>query len=530
MRRFACPVVVFLVLLAFGTSADARKLQPPGVTPLATPFDQGVELEGAVAPVGATEVELRFAQYNGTLEVLECAKSGPVQGGQTLLVLSPEWIDKEVEDAKIALDLAKTNFEIAAVAHAAVVDELKLKLEAAERSLRLAKESLERFETVERQLRINESNQSLQYSIDRIADQKEELAQLEKMYGEDDLTEETEEIVLKRARRALKRSEQSLAFRKIRQGWLFEETLPRDHEKRKTEVRKRTIEFDKLTKTLALEQRKKDIEHRKADVARKRLEKKLADLTVDRGLLTVRAPVSGGVAVPAAFREGKWERLGSGPYGYEPGDRVKARTVLFTVLDPRRLRVRATVSQADRPDVAVGAAVLMTCTAAPGAILPGEVDWIAPFAGTRDKDGDRYELWVRLASGHPALRPGQKVRVGVPTPTAPTRLVLPAGCVRKTGDGSVVTVLGRSEGPTTQPVKVIERLAGCVAITGLDENAHVQWHRKKKASKKKAKAKAKGVAKKGAEAKKGDPESIKDDEARDADDADGEDTDEAKGR
>ena len=63
--------------------------------------------------------------------------------------------------------------------------------------------ALSRFLEWEKAMRLQEADLRLQGSKDNLADQEEELAQLEKMYKSDDLTEETEEIVLKRQRRAV---------------------------------------------------------------------------------------------------------------------------------------------------------------------------------------------------------------------------------------------------------------------------------------------------------------------------------------
>ena len=72
-------------------------------------------------------------------------------------------------------------------------------LVAAERSRRIAKEDLAQMLEVELPTARKAVDFSLQMSADSLAYEKEELRQLEKMYKADDLTEETEEIVLRRA-------------------------------------------------------------------------------------------------------------------------------------------------------------------------------------------------------------------------------------------------------------------------------------------------------------------------------------------
>ena len=92
--------------------------------------------------------------------------------------------------------ISKRRSEGSGYARTSAALERKQKREA----LRRAEDDLAYWNDVLRPAQIEEAEYRLDGQRNRLADQKEELAQLEKMYGEDDLTEETEEIVLSRAR------------------------------------------------------------------------------------------------------------------------------------------------------------------------------------------------------------------------------------------------------------------------------------------------------------------------------------------
>src|ERR1043166_7318617 len=157
-----------------------------------------VDLQGAFDAKDAVEIAVRPQIWGDELEVEEAGPSGTVEAGAGLVRFRTEKIDDAIRVAERELGIAKAilavqteeqrrQFEAAAIAMA------KTELDA-----RTAQRALDDFEKVEMPLRLEEADHGIQGTRNYIADQTEELAQLEKMYKADDLTEETEEIVLKR--------------------------------------------------------------------------------------------------------------------------------------------------------------------------------------------------------------------------------------------------------------------------------------------------------------------------------------------
>ena len=95
-----------------------------------------------------------------------------------------------------------------------------LSLASRKRSKEQSEEDLAYFEKTDRTHREKAAKQNLKRSTDYLSYAKEELEQLQKMYAADDLTEETEEIILTRAKN-------SVASAQFRMG--IDETLNCSH-------------------------------------------------------------------------------------------------------------------------------------------------------------------------------------------------------------------------------------------------------------------------------------------------------------
>ncbi len=462
-RRIVLSAFVFawILLPAVPSVAEqpvSEKPLPPSVVVEEGPFGSAVVMDGVLAPLGAVEVKCDPKHYSGPFEFVEAVGAGPVEPGQTLAKFDREPIDRQLEAGALDLELARTRFEQSEIKRFSEIEKLRLALEDARRAHRIAKEKLERFERVERQLRVDEAVQGMAWTRDSLSNQQEELEQLEKMYKEDDLTEETEEIVLRRARRALERSKRSFEFRKLRHKWFLTETLPRDHEGLRLALRKREIKLDEATKSLELEKREVELEHKKAKRDLAEQDREYSELKADRELMVVRAPSSGGYALPGDFRGGKWSGLGEDGIRWRPGDRVSRGVVLYTVFEPTRLGVRATVDQTHLAAIRPGRPCRVSSSVAAGSTFPAEVELVADYA-----EGTKYDVRIALRSGHPWFRAGQKVKATVMGASAPVGLSIPTRCVVGKGTKAHVLLLGAA-GVETRPVLLGEKIGDRIGI------------------------------------------------------------------
>src|SRR5262249_14942570 len=217
---------------------------------------------------GAVERSLEREAWGGEWKVLEAVGGqGPVVAGKVLVSFDTDKIDE-------AIALGEKDFEIATRAlgqrreeNQRAAETSAVALAQAEEEKSAADERLEHFRKTDRELRIKESEEQIKSSKDGIQDQEEELAQLRKMYKADDVVEETEEIVMKRAERALTRSKVWLAFQESRFKTMVELQLPRELHGIELEVRKTALGLDRLRATSAIALEQGRIDFAKAEIA-----------------------------------------------------------------------------------------------------------------------------------------------------------------------------------------------------------------------------------------------------------------------
>ena len=157
-----------------------------------------------------------------------------------------------------------------------------IRLEAAERAERRASEELKRFLTVGRDSFIESADFSLQSAKNYLDYQMEELKQLEAMYEADDLTEETEEIVLKRTRNSVESAKFSLERAKLYHDREMSMNLPRTEHERQVAVKQAAIDLEKAKATLPAALESAKLKLSKQRLSLQKSETKLKRLLEDR--------------------------------------------------------------------------------------------------------------------------------------------------------------------------------------------------------------------------------------------------------
>jgi hypothetical protein len=434
-----------------------------------------VEASGVFTPLGAAEVTVEPEAYGGELKVVEAFRApGPVEAGQQLLRLDTEKYEEQVA-------VASRDAEIAAAALAARREDAKraeetsaAALAKAEQEKATADSRLRTFLDTEKDLRVRESEHRLQGTKDGISDQEEELAQLKKMYKSDDVVEETEEIVMKRAERALARTKVLLGFQTLRYRLLVDVELPREQRDLELAVRKEALELDHLRSTAgyALEQGRLGLAKDQAALERQNVA--LARLRADRERFVVRAPHSG-LAIVGAFARGKWAAAEEAKRGEDlaralaPGRSVPAKQVLWTIVRPGSVEFRTTVNEATVLSVRPGQPAELTCGALGDAALSGRVERVSP-TGT---DG-YHEVFLSLEKGDGRLLPGFSGKAKVKTAEKPDAVTVPSGSVSAEGDTKRVHVVDAEGHASPRDVKVGATSAGRTEIlSGLEAGERV---------------------------------------------------------
>jgi hypothetical protein len=155
----------------------------------------------------------------------------------------------------------------------------------AERDQRVAAEDSRHFEEVEEARRLAESALELRGSSDNLLEAREELAQLEMMYGESDLGDATAEIVLNRTRRRLQRAEDGHRLREQRAAELRTITLPRDRERLALELNAKTIALENARRTAEQGRMQREQVLRDLEFEARKQARELEDIARDESLL-----------------------------------------------------------------------------------------------------------------------------------------------------------------------------------------------------------------------------------------------------
>jgi hypothetical protein len=325
-----------------------------------------------------------------------------------------------MEDARSLSDVA---FKLMREEVAELEKTVPLDLAAAERAGRNAQEDLRRYVEIDRALSIKQTRQGLKSAEQWLANEEEELKQLEKMYKADDLTEETEEIILKRQRYAVERARLGLEVRRAATDKALNVDLPRRDVSTREAARRQALALEKARATLPMSLTKKRLEIEKAERARKKAAEKLGKLRKDREAMIVRSPVDGVVYYGKCVR-GNWPGLAA---SLARGTMVKAHSTVLTIVGPRPMFVRAAVPENLLARVGEGLEGKATPTAFPDVRLKARVQTVttAPVAA----GSFEARLSFEDAPGAARLVPGMNCTVKLVPYTKKDALTVPAAAV-----------------------------------------------------------------------------------------------------
>jgi hypothetical protein len=180
--------------------------------------------------------------------------------------------EKEANRAKLTRELEIALRKVAraqlAADHQEADNEKALQKAAGERELAAAK--LEDFDKQGAPVRLEKAQLSLKRAEDNVLESREELEQLQMMYGEEELGEKTSEIVIARAKRRLERAEWNLNIQRQELQDLQNATIPL--ERRELQLKQeaaeaelqstqRTAESSLLEKRIALMSAEAEVAH-----------------------------------------------------------------------------------------------------------------------------------------------------------------------------------------------------------------------------------------------------------------------------
>lgn len=460
--------------------ADKKEDKKPAAAAPATktvekgPFRIVVKLEGVFEGEKACEILLSPEEWS-KLTVLSAARHGErVRKGDVILKLETDKLDQAIADLRAKSKLSEVAIHQAEEQLQVMEKITPLDLESSRRAAKIAEENREFFFRIGRPLNVKATEMRLKMARASLEYQQEELRQLEKMYKADDITEETEEIVLQRARDSLERAKFSAEVAKINHDFALKFDIPRKEEQVEESTRRSVLNREKSEAKLPLTLEKQRLDLEKLREQWRKSEEKLGKLLADRKGMTVRSPTNG-IVYYGRFTRGKPADSSAMEKTLRPHGTVHPNQVVMTVVSPRPMRIRATIPEKYLHDLRPGLKGTAVPTGYPDLDLPVEVDRIGDIPIAPEK----FDGWlkVHLKGKSKLLMPGMTCKIKlVPYLKRDAILVPPKVIVADELDDRKrsVQVLGEDGKPKTRPVTVGRRTDKQVEILkGLKEGEKV---------------------------------------------------------
>lgn len=427
-RMFGIAVVAGLIGLSVlaqdapkGEKSDKSpdKTKPSTVKVEKSPIKVETSFKGVFEATDMAEVMVKPEVWQ-SLPVLKAVEAGTkVKEGDVLIEFDPEKIDKAIKEQETDQKMAEISMKIAELDVPLTEKSFPLDMAAAERQIKHAREDFEKW-LRDKQLSIDSANFSLKSSENSLENAKEELKQLEKMYRSKDLTEETEEIILKRQRFQVEAAEHFLRLSKNRRDQTINVDLPRREREMRDNMERAELNWAKAKEAMPMSFEQKKLAFEKAKYDRSKAKEKYENLKKDRQLFTVKAPAAG-VVYYGKCVQGNW--TGS-PMKLQKGGTVMGEEVFMTIIKPGALFVRGSVDEKDCKAINPGNPCKYSVPAFPDAKLSGTIEKIAPVPV-----GGNYEVKAKVDSNGVGIIPGMTCMVKVTTYENKEALTVPAGVV-----------------------------------------------------------------------------------------------------
>ncbi len=398
------------------------------------PLESSLSIDTSFIPTEVETFQVSPKQWTSFV-VKELVDHGTeVQAGDPLVTFEAEDYQKKLLESKESaksrqIALAKAERELA---------DLKISTPRTLEGLKLthdrAKEALDDFTESGRALNEEDARERLEGSKRSLSYYEEELKQLLKMYEEDGITEETEEIILKRQRASVKSARFALKRAEKRSAWALNKEIPRQAVdlKRAFDDALLAYETGKVNlpraleeKTLALAKTKRD--HAEAD-------QKLAELEADAKFLSIVAPANG-IIYHGEINKHSWALGNSDKFMKEKGA-IPADTVFMSLIpEGRTLSLHGTIGQADRLNLSSDASGSAEVDGLKNTTFPTA---ITTLSNAPDGEGKfRVAMSVELAADSPIVT-GMKAKVKLITFRKEDAMSVPSSAITTKDEVSTV--------------------------------------------------------------------------------------------
>ena len=369
-----------------------------------------VSLDGVFAADRTHSVSVPREGFSGSVIASIAPHGKQVKKGGVLVRFERRAYDEALHDMELEHESTKLGLRKSLDAQKRLALSTKQQLASGRRTLRVAEENLQVFLGRGRDRLVKDQEIAVENARNFLGYAREELEQLKKMYLDDDLTEETEEIIFQRAQNRAKGAEYGLEKAESKQELFLKYDLPRQEIALRDALIAAQLAWDTTQKMAPISLRLNEIEVEQLQDQLKRTGRKLAKLRKAGNALELKAPADGIVYYGEAT-DGKWGDATKLAAAMKKGSAAAPGKVLLTVVEPQKLSIRAMVAEADLHRVRVGSQVTVTPTAFPSLKLMARVKSLSDVPTAPGKFA--AVLAVEMPEGKSRLRAGMACKAVV---------------------------------------------------------------------------------------------------------------------
>lgn len=370
---------------------EEKKKEETSLTVETSELEMKLETDGRFAATDYDEVILSPEEWSSLKVERVVAHGAEVTEGDQILKLEVESLDEQIQDLERSLQSSGLSLRLATDELRFLKESTAMDLEQTNRTAKNAADDLEYYQTVQEEQDLKSAELSLKMSQFRLEYAEEELKQLQQMYEADDLTEQTEEIILKRTARDVEMAKHSLEQAKLRYARQTETSFPRQKQEMIDQEARAALSKAKTVAMLPVQLRKKELEVEQLELSVAKQKQKLEDLKADREMMTVTASRSGIVFYGQA-KNGKWGEIATREKQLISGGAVGANQVILTIVDPTKLELVASVSESEYALLEKGQIVSIRPDAIQNGRLWGRVKSVDPVVQADGKQLLTVEL------------------------------------------------------------------------------------------------------------------------------------------
>ncbi len=389
------------------------------------PFRIEEELAGEIVADISSEIILQPESWSDFKLKTIVDHGAKVHKGETLLTFEDDELRKAIQDVEVELLISERKLARAEQELPRLEESLRRQLQQAEEAFQRTEEDTKRYKDIERQQAIESADMNLKMAKFYLDFYKDELEQLEQMYEADDLTEETEEIVLRRQRFYVEFAKFDYELSKYNHRKTLDVIIPRRDEDIELSLKVSREALDKARIASDIDLPLAQYELEKIRTERKKSLDKHVKLLADRSLLEIKSPATG-VVYYGECVDGKWSKISDMRQKLLPGKSVDKGSVILTVVDDSSRSFLITFDEKLILDIQKGMKAAVQPVAEGSEPLSASIDRISSVPISEGK----FEAKLKFKDDIPEwLIPGISGKAEVTTYFNPKALLVPTKAI-----------------------------------------------------------------------------------------------------